>query len=228
VSERRSHACLALLAALNLAAGSVGFSEDHERASALLREHAGEISSAAAKFNVDARLLAAVVYAERSLNWRTGEDVVDIVLARLGHNSSVGVAQVKVETAEWIGQQLHDPASAGYLGPRSEMLLCVRKSRQDLINALEDPHENLLYAAAYLALIEKAWNVALAAPGMQGKEAGIVATLYSLGLVRNDGSIRTARVGAQANQFGQAAQGFYDSFLLRYLFPGEVDRGRGN
>ncbi len=43
-------------------------------------------------------------------------------------------------------------------------------------------------------------------------------SIDSLGLERSDGTIRTPHEGASANQFGETAREFYDSFLLREEF----------
>ncbi len=184
----------------------------------MLKEHRGEIEEAASVFGISPRVLASVVYAERSLNVRPGEDMVDVVLARTGHNSSVGLAQVKVETAFWVSEQLHDPASQFYLGPQAAQVIPPARNWQELIDMLTDDRGNLLYAAAYIAMIQKSWASVLAATGSGPPQVAILATLYSLGLERSDGTIRTPHPGASANHFGETAREFYDSFLLREEF----------
>ncbi len=184
----------------------------------MLKEHRGEIEEAARAFGISPRVLASVVYAERSLNVRLGEDIVDVVLARTGHNSSVGLAQVKVETAFWISEQLHDPASQFYLGPDAAQAIPPTRDWQELIDRLTDHRGNLLYAAAYIAMIQKSWGSVLGTTVNGSHQAGILATLYSLGLQRSDGSTRTPHQGARANHFGETAREFYDSFLLREEF----------
>ncbi len=184
----------------------------------MLKEHHGEIEEAARAFVISPRVLASVVYAERSLNVRPGEDIVDVVLARTGHNSSLRLAQVKVETALWISEQLHDPASQFYLGPRAGQVIPPARDWQELIDRLTDDRGNLLYAAAYIAMIQKSWASVLETTVSGSHQAGILATLYSLGLQGSDGSIRTPHQGARANHFGEIAREFYDSFILREEF----------
>ncbi len=184
----------------------------------MLKEHRREIEVAACVFGISSRVLASVVYAERSLNVRPGEDIVDVVLARTGHNSSVGLAQVKVETAFWISEQLHEPASPFFLNREAAQVIPPARDWQELIDRLTDDRGNLLYAAAYIAMIQKSWGSVLGTTVSGSHQAAIVATLYSLGLERSDGTIRTPHQGASANHFGETAREFYDSFLLREEF----------
>lgn len=185
----------------------------------LLKEHRGEILEASRAFGISPRLLASVVYAERSSNIRPGEDVVDVVLARTGYNSSVGLAQVKVETAFWITEQLSDPKSLFYLSPEEAQILSPPKGRQELIDQLAGPRKNLLYAAAYLAIIGRHWTSVIQSTQTTSDRVALIATLYSLGLERADGSIRNPHTDAKPNRFGEIAREFYDSFLLREDFP---------
>ena len=186
---------------------------------ALLVEHRAEIHDAAKAYGISARLLASVVYAERSSNIRPGEDVVDVVLARTGYNSSVGLAQVKVETAFWITEQLSDPKSPFYLTPEKAQILPLPKGRQELIDPLAEPRTNLLFAAAYLEIIARHWATVLETMQSTSDRVALLGTLYSLGLERADGSGRSPHTDAKPNRFGQIAQEFYDSFLLRQEFP---------
>jgi ABC-type Fe3+-citrate transport system substrate-binding protein len=117
-----------------------------------------EINNAATEVNISPRLLASVIYAEHKLNYNLEDEVLDGVLANIGYNSSVGVAQVKVSTAAWIEKQLHNKKSAFYLYLGCDSLLSVSKDRSELITRLTEAKTNILYAACYIAMIEKLWN----------------------------------------------------------------------
>jgi hypothetical protein len=63
-------------------------------------------------------------------------------------------------------------------------------------------------------MIEVHWRSILADVSFPDRAAGIIATLYSLGLARSDGSLRQPHAQAAMNRFGKAAQAFFDSFEL--------------
>ncbi len=119
------------------------FAQGRLSCEAILLSHKEEIIAAAQAFHVSPRMLASVIYAERQLNRRPGEDVIDKVLARAGYNSSVGLAQVKVETAAWILQELRRRESPCYLGAQAAALISINCTRGELISQLETWDESL-------------------------------------------------------------------------------------
>jgi hypothetical protein len=182
----------------------------------VLIEHKNDIIEASRSFGISPRLLASIVYAEQSLNVKPGEAVLDKVLALSGYNASIGIAQIKVETAHWTLAQLANPASVFY-DERSATNL--RRNLSDHFEGdISAPKTNLLFAAAYVAMIEKQWCSLLRDVSFQNKAVGIVATLYSLGLARADGSLRQPHSRAAMNRFGEVAQSFFDSFDMRESF----------
>jgi len=185
---------------------------------ALLREHRGEISLAALEFGQPPRLLASVIFAERSSNVRSGKTFAEEVTAHCGFDSSLGIAQVKVSTAHWIEEHLRDLDFYGVVNDATMLRMGGGSRRGGLIARLNEPSTNLLYAAAYVALIRQAWAPVLQMQEMASRRAGLIATLYSLGLVRSDGSLRLPHPNPELNRFGEIAQGFYDGLLLREEF----------
>jgi hypothetical protein len=188
-----------------------------ERAHAVLIENKNNIVQASRSFGIPPRLLASIVYAEHSLNVNLGEDILDKVLALSGYNSSIGVAQVKVETALWIRRQLDD-ASGIFFDPARVSSL-KKQSSGDIIEDLSEPKVDLIYAAAYVRMILKVWNPLFALPSYKDRVSGLVATIYSLGLSHPDGSLRLPHADARMNHFGEVAQSFFDSFELTNEFP---------
>jgi hypothetical protein len=186
---------------------------------ATLQEHHSAITRAAGDFSVSPRLLAAVMFAEHSLNRKPGKSLAETFLAKCGYDSSIGIAQIRVSTAEWIERQVHDRTSPFALDATADARLPFSQTRGDLIQILEEPSGNLSYAAAYIAIIQKAWSAVLATPAIAPRRAGIIATLYSLGLRRPDGSIRGPHQDANTNTLGDVAQAFFDGDALRAEFP---------
>lgn len=187
-----------------------------ERACAVLLEHKNDIIEASRSFSISPRLLASIVFAEHSLNVKPGEEILDKVLALSGYNASVGIAQIKVETARWMLAQLANPSSVFY-DERSATNL-RRNLSYNFEGDISAPNTSLLFATAYVAMIVKLWSPLFAEVSFRDKSTGIVATLYSLGLARADGSLRQPHNRAAMNRFGEVAQSFFDSFDMREAF----------
>jgi len=64
------------------------------------------IASASEKFDVNPAYLSAIIYTERTKNFDWTDEAFDEVIARVGQNSSLGFAQVKMKTAYFIEKQL--------------------------------------------------------------------------------------------------------------------------
>jgi hypothetical protein len=189
-----------------------------ERVVKEIAEHQELICSAAYTFALSPRLVASIIYAERYLNFNWEDDLLDGLFAESGYNSSVGFAQVKVTTAFWIEKEVHNTQSLYYLGDNAERRFRRSTSRPDLIHRLLNDSINILYCCAYVAMIQHRWENAGVFFSEQN-ETGILATLYSLGAIRFDGSERIPHPNPQMNHFGETAQVFYDGFVLRMEFP---------
>ncbi len=184
-----------------------------ERARAVLVEHNTEILEASRSFGIAPRLLASIIFAEQSLNVKPGEDVLDKVLAMSGYNASVGIAQIKVETARWVYDQIERTSGAHYSPSKIPFL------NSAVSDSLADCRNNCMYAAAYISLIVQTWKAFLDGIQDSGTKTGYIATLYCLGLVRQDGTVRQPHSQARMNHFGETARLFYDSFELTGEFP---------
>ena len=160
----------------------------------------GFIEIAANKFNVDAQILSAIIFTERTLNYDWTDERLDVVLfSTWKQNSSIGFAQVKVKTAYFIERQFSDSTSVFYPGEKYEALLSVSQTKEELIAKLLSDSLNTCYAAAYLRLMSSRWE-------KEGypihKRPEILGTLYSTGLFQRDGSERSPRTNPRANEFG--------------------------
>jgi hypothetical protein len=188
-------------------------------AKAILRVNREGIFAAAREFRQPPRVLASIVFTERSLNFRAVRSLEEDLAARCGYDSSLGVAQVKVRTAYWIESHLSELSDTLSLSPVTMQSLARSRTRGALIDRLEKPDINLLYGAAYVAFITYLWADVLRMPSVRDIHVGIIATLYSLGLVLPDGSLRSPHPNPMMNHFGEVAQAWHDGPDLQEEFP---------
>lgn len=184
----------------------------------ILLENKAYINKYAKIFAISPRLLASIIYSEHKLNLKPGESTLDYIFAKSGYNSSLGIAQIKISTAEWIEEQINNKQSAFYLGLSFSKIIKESNSRSEMLNKLSDPQTNILYAACYVAMILKVWGDELSFSELREIKVGITATLYTLGIVDSEGKTRKPHPNAGMNNFGKTAQEFYSSFLLREEF----------
>lgn len=195
--------------------------EEPEKVKQLLTENKDLIFSSALLFNVQPRLIASIIYVERTLNVNWMEGQLDILLAKAGYSSSIGLGQVKIHTAEWIEKKLHDSTSKYYLGDAYRIYLSKSKSRDEMIERLENPIWNIKYVTAYIAMFCRRWlNDGFNISTMPN----IIATLYSLGPYHvSDGSERKPHANPKSNYFGEETAKFYYSDQLIFSFPSVKD-----
>jgi hypothetical protein len=161
------------------------------------------IEVAANKFSIHPRYLIAIIYVERTLNYDWTDDAWDVTLAKVEKNSSIGFAQIKIKTAYFIEQQLQDPTSPFYPGKPYENFLPVSNSPKELILKRTNDSLNILYAAAYLRLMQSRWEKA----GFPlDQRPDILGTLYSAGLFNNDGTERKPNANPKPNAFGKQVE----------------------
>jgi hypothetical protein len=191
--------------------------EDSEKVRDILSKNIELISSTAEEFHMNARLVAAIIYTERSLNVSWMEDELDILLASAGYSSSIGIGQVKIHTAQWIEKKIRDSSSHYYLGGEYRNMIPSNMSRDSLVQRLQDARWNVRYVTAYAAMFCCYWQK----EGFDiSKRPEILGALYSLGPYRvSDGSERKPHGKAEPNYFGIKTKEFYDSNDLIDLFP---------
>ena len=190
--------------------------EDKARTLDVLRTHSREINHAAEAFHVPARLLAAAIYADRRMHYNLLDQSLDMVIARQGRNNSIGVAQIRVSTGLWVCRVLADTSSPYHLDAVTRTGIPCSGDRDMIIEYLSDPPTNLMYAAAYSAMILKRWRGA----GIDiSDRVEVFATLFNLGPFRSDGTERTPHLAPRSSEYGYVAQDFYSSAYLRGIFP---------
>lgn len=193
-------------------------SSKNTREEDLLIKHKNEIVQAANQLGISSRIVASIIYAEHKLNVKLGESILDYVFAKSGYNSSMGIAQVKINTAFWIEEQIHNPQNQFYLGEEIRNIVPLSKNWEELIDELDNPKTNIFYASCYIAMIIKLWEPVLELINSGKNKAGIIATIYSLGIFDSEGKTRSPHLDARMNNFGKTAQEFYNSFSLRNEF----------
>lgn len=169
------------------------------------------ISLASETFDINATYLSAIIYTERTKNYDWRDEAFDELIARVGQNSSIGFAQVKMKTAYFIERQLTDSTSKFYCGNKYENVLGVSKTPFHLIEKLQIDSVNILYAAAYIKIIQTFWQnrgYSIA------DRPDIIGSLYQLGLFHPNGKVREPHFYPKANEFGKHVKAsinlFYD------------------
>ena len=117
------------------------------------------------------------------------------------------------------GIHLEDEEGVFYLGDTLRDRIPLSKDRDELVGRLNDPSWNILYAGAYLRMIQNHWKQSLSAPWNEHRMVGIVATVYSVGLTTHHGTVRPAHEFPLTNRFGDVAQEFFDSMAMAVELP---------
>lgn len=183
--------------------------ESHERTYLKIIERKELILLASEKFDVNSAYLSSVIYTERTENYDWTDEAFDEVIARVGQNSSLGFAQVKMKTAYFIERQLSDSTSKFYCGKEYENVLIVSKTPYQLIKKLQNDSLNILYASAYVRVIQSFWSKS----GYSiDNSPEIIGSLYQLGLFYPDGNIREPHFYPKANEFGEKVKESIDLF----------------
>jgi hypothetical protein len=182
----------------------------------MLRENSIWIQEAGRFFHLSPRAVASVIFVEHDLNVSWKDRDIDPLLAKYGLNVSLGLGQVKIETAQWIERELKNTASLYYLGDSVRRAFPFSRSRDDIVQRLLNPHNNSYYIAACLAMICSRWE---SSGTSIASRIDILATLYSAGVVEKNVEKRTPNEHPRANSFGVLAAQFYNSNFLRDVFP---------
>ncbi|MEA3392925.1 MAG: hypothetical protein U9Q91_08095, partial [Candidatus Marinimicrobia bacterium] len=168
------------------------------------------IAYASKIFDINFDYLKSITYVERTNNYNWQDEYFDDYLAKKGQNSSIGFCQVKMKTAYWIECQLADSLSEFYPGKKYEDLLQVSQSPQEIIDKLEDDQTNLLYASAYMRIIQSYWE----SKGYSiDNRVDIIATIFSYGIFsRSTGEPLKPNSDPKPNRFGGEALEVYKRF----------------
>lgn len=74
------------------------FWENPDKTLAKIETNRDLIIGASKIFDVSPRILASIIYTERTLNYTWEDEALDDILAQAGLNSSIGFCQIKMKT----------------------------------------------------------------------------------------------------------------------------------
>lgn len=198
---------------------------------ALLKDRQ-QIIQAATAAGIEPRLLVAPLFVEQWREYTTDREKFKSLFKPLqalatSTNFSMGVMNIKQDTAILIEEHLKDPQSPYYLGPQKEHLLDFtttdpNKERFNRLANYSDHSYSYLYGAIYIAELEQQWKNA----GYPiDNRPDIIATLFNIGFSHSNpnpypnagGAIIT--VDGTQYTFGGLAYEFYYSGELLDQFP---------
>lgn len=202
ISKLTTGGVLRIFACFLLVTGFL-FAEHQDSTLVKLEEQSANIDYASKTFEIDPSKLKAITYVERTNNYNWQDEYFDDYLAKKGQNSSIGFCQVKMKTAYWIECQLADSTSEFYPSKKYEDILLISQSPQEIINKLEDDRTNLLYASAYMRIIQSYWE----SKGYSiDDRVDIIATIFSYGIFsRATGEPLKPNADPKPNWFGKEA-----------------------
>ena len=168
-----------------------------------LLPHRDLIFSAAEKFRIDPYLLGAIMIDEIAQLYPF-EQIVDKLKANIvGRDASVGIAQVKIDTANnLIKKGLYNPNSSDKKLP---FVRLDNAGRRHLYDYLIKDKYNIFFAAAYLRSLINDWSKFVDLR----KKPEIIATLYSLPYVKPHDDPKPNERGSQiAKEFYELTKKF--------------------
>lgn len=171
-----------------------------KRVDKLILKYKKVIKDAGEHFNVDKSIVAGVIYWEQVLNYNLQDKLTDWV-GRFGLNTSIGIGQVRVKTAELVEKKWYIPKT----NPEEVWLKIFGKwilgnTTIARVKRLENDEYNIYYAAAYLRYMQDIWEKQY--PSIS-RSPGILATLYNIGKEKT-------HPNPKPNDFGRYVQRKYE------------------
>jgi hypothetical protein len=191
-----------------------------------------KIEKAAKVARIEPRLLISPLFVEQWREFTTERELFKSVFQPLqvlasSTNFSLGVMNIKQDTAEEIEQNLKNPQSPFYLGQEFEHLLDFstedqNKERVERLSSYKDHYYSYLYGALYIAEFEKQWKNS----GFDiSNRPEIISTLFNIGFKYSKPKINPEVGGAEIDvgntkyTFGGLSYEFYYSAELTTDFP---------
>ena len=168
-----------------------------KRAANLIKDYAGIIIDTAREYKIDSTIIGAVIYQEQTANVNFVDRLTDYIGGLLGINTSIGIGQVRINTAKSLETYYHN-LNIFYKENGFANSNIVRVER------LKDPLTNIRYVAAKIHFSLKRW-----------KEAGynienkpdIIGTLYN---IENVSKPIKPHAKPKANDFGKGVKKNYN------------------
>jgi|GEM_PF-6870381 len=167
------------------------------RAKNLIKTYSSIIKDAAKEFSVDPIMVGAVIYQEQSTNVNFVDALTDYIGGLLRVNTSIGIGQVRVQTAESL-EKIY-PA----LNPLDKESDPLADSNAVRVERLKDPLTNIRYVAAKIKFSLERWDVA--GYGINDKPE-ILGTLYN---IENVEKPVKPNADPESNNFGNGVKNNY-------------------
>lgn len=168
-----------------------------KRATKAISDNAAYIKEAAKKYGVNPAILGACIYTEQYWNYNWIDVLTDV--PAYWHDTTVGVAQVKISTAKALEDCGYIEVTKPIVGQSADSSL----SREELIcEKLTYPKTCIMYAAAYLKYFQDRWKKFY--PTIDGSTA-VLATLY------NQGEVKPPHSNPGSSPFGVFARANYEN-----------------
>ena len=183
----------------NYTFGIKDFDDKYKAVSTLILELAPDIIRAAKSKNVDAQVLAGVIFAENMLNVSFVDKYLEYPVYMGMPNLidfSLGVAQVRISTAKYLEEKGYMPVIKGRWS-----FIVYFSANEIRAMLLQDNYYCILYAAAYLQLLADLWKDDF--PTIELRP-DIWGSLYNLGHGKKPHS------NPQPNSFGELVGIYYD------------------
>ncbi|PIP67410.1 MAG: hypothetical protein COV79_05380 [Parcubacteria group bacterium CG11_big_fil_rev_8_21_14_0_20_41_14] len=161
------------------------------RARRIIKENVGIIKTAAKEFEVDPVMVAGVIHQEQSTNFNFRDKLTDYIGGLAGIDTSIGIGQVKVSTAEELEQKFNK------LNPiiNDKKVINTRAMR---VEFLKDPLMNVRYVATKIKFDQDRWRDA----GFDiSSKPEILATLYNIDSVKEPE--KKPHINPDSNDFGK-------------------------
>jgi len=196
-----------------LIANSMVLGKTNAETMSFFRQYKAEIESTAEILGIPSYFFICSLYPEIRYNYNVLDQSMDILLAKTGHDSSVGVCQIKLSTARWISEVAQNKDNPYYLKVSDDYFHIVSvSSLQETLAILMNPIQSIRTAQLLIAMNYYRWLKA----GIDLKDkVGVLATLYNIGSFDRNGVERTPTMQPQVNRYGELAmQIFYSDSLL--------------
>jgi len=138
-----------------------------KRAASILQNYASEIKDASREFKVNYVIVGSVIYQEQAKNVNFVDTLTDYIGGLLYINTSIGIGQVRVKTAESLEKYYSE------LCPYPEII----EDNMVRVERLKNPLTNIRYVAAKIKFSQERWGAA----GFNiDKNSDILGTLYNI------------------------------------------------
>jgi len=167
-----------------------------ERATNIIKEYSNQIKLSAQGLGVDPAVVGSVIYQEQSTNVNFVDTLTDYIGGLLFLNTSIGIGQVRVKTAESLEKYYPE---LNFID-ENDLLIDANMAR---VERLKEPFINIKYVTAKIYFSQKRWKDA----GFDlDNKPEILGTLYN---IENINEPIQPNANPEANDFGKGVKENY-------------------